>query len=67
MLRSGDSEMTLSQIEADVAYSEKPTYRSVNRTGEWARELEQLSIQHFGKRYDSNRDALTSCGVWKPL
>ncbi len=67
MLRSGDSEMTLSEIEVDIAYSEKPTYRSVNRKGEWKRSLEQLSTQHFGKKYDPNRTALSSTGVWKPM
>jgi hypothetical protein len=67
LLRSGDSELTLSQIEADITYSEKPTYRSVNRKIEWARELEQLSIQHFGKKYDPNRSAMTNTGVWKPM
>lgn len=67
MLRSGDSEMTLSKIEADVSYSERPTYRSVNRKGEWKRELEQLSTQHFGKKYDPNRSASANMGVWRPL
>jgi len=67
MLRSGDSELTLSQIEADITYSEKPTYRSVNRKVEWERELEQLSIRNFGKKYDPNRAALPSTGAWKQM
>lgn len=67
MLRSGDSELTLSQIEADVTYSEKPTYRSVNRKGEWARELEQSSKSYFGKRYDPSTSALPSSGAWKAI
>jgi hypothetical protein len=67
MLRSGDSELTLSQIEADVSYSEKPTYRSVNRKAEWARELEQASSQHFGKKYDPTTPALATTGAWKPI
>src|SRR6266700_2367728 len=58
ILRSGDSELTLSQIEADVSHSEKPAYRSVNRKSEWARELEQASKQHFDKRYDPRSPAL---------
>jgi hypothetical protein len=59
--------MTLSEIEADITYSEKPTYRSVNRKAEWARELEQLSTQYFGKKYEPDRSALTSIGVWKNM
>jgi len=67
MLRSGESELTLSEIEAEISYSEKPTYRSVNRKAEWARELEQLSTGHFGKKYDPGRPALVSMGAWKPM
>ena len=67
ILRSGDSEMTLPEIEADIAYSEKPTYRSVNRKIEWARELEKSSAQHFGKKYDASRPALTSPSSWKSM
>ena len=65
MLRSGNSRLTLSEIEADIAYSEKPAYRSVNRNAEWARELEQSSKGYFAKRYDPTSAPLQSTGTWK--
>ena len=67
MLRSGDSPFTLTQVEADVAHSATPPYRSVNRKKEWANELEHASKRHFGSRYDSATPPLQSIGTWKKL
>src|SRR5262249_3970472 len=47
ILRSGDSELTLSEIKLMVTHSEEPAYRSVGRKNEWRRELENLSRTHF--------------------
>jgi hypothetical protein len=67
ILRSGKSEMTLSDIEARVTYSEKPTYRSVDRKSEWARELAASSQSHFGSKYDGVTPPLISLGTWKSI
>jgi len=67
ILRSGNSQLTLSEIEADVSYSEKPAYRSVNRKAEWSRELEKASKLHFDRKYDPSSPALHSIGMWKPI
>ncbi len=67
MLRSGDSEMTLTQIEALVTYSEKGPYRSVNRTNEWRQELIGSSRREFGAKYDAATTPSRTAGKWRPI
>lgn len=67
ILRSGDSELKLSEIEAMVMYSEEPPYRSVDRKTEWARELESLSRRRFDGQYDGATPPTESAGKWKRL
>lgn len=67
MLRSGFSHLTLSQIEALVASSQFPIYRSVQRKEEWTAELEQLSRIHFGNKYDAATPPNSQYGSWKRL
>ena len=67
ILRSGDSELTLSQIEALITYSLEPAYRSVGRKTEWAQELKQLSTGHFGSQYNGSTPPDTDAGSWKKL
>ncbi len=67
MLRSGDSERTLTQIESIVEDYEKPEYRAVGRKREWASELASLSKKRFGKQYDALTPPDDSWGRWRPL
>jgi hypothetical protein len=67
MLRSGDSELTLTQVEALVTCSEKGPYRSVNRTNEWRQELIGSSRREFGARYDASTPPSRNFGKWKRL
>lgn len=67
MLRSGNSELTLSEIEAMVMYSEEPPYRSVDRKSEWSKELESLSRERFNGQYDGQTSPSMSAGKWKRL
>lgn len=67
ILRSGDSELTLSGIKAMVTHSEEPAYRSVGRKNEWKRELESLSRDHFGTQYDALAPNANDAGKWKRL
>jgi hypothetical protein len=67
ILRSGDSELTLSEIEALVRYSEKPVYRSVDRRKEWTAELVASSEREFGPKYDDAKPPSTNAGKWKAL
>jgi hypothetical protein len=67
MLRSGDSELKLSEIEAMIMYSEEPPYRSVGRKTEWTRELESLSRARFNGQYDGTTPAAASAGTWRLL
>jgi hypothetical protein len=62
MLRSGDSELTLAQIEALVTYSAKGPYRSVNRTNEWRQELISATRREFGDRYAATTPAAQTAG-----
>lgn len=67
ILRSGDSELTFSEIEALVTYSMEPAYRSVGRKTEWKRELENLSRNHFNSEYDGTTPPAISAGRWRKL
>jgi hypothetical protein len=67
ILRSGDSALTLSDIEAMVVDSWYPKYRAVQRSREWATELEQLSIAHFGDAYDAKTPPNAVSGTWRTL
>lgn len=67
ILRSGDSPLTLSEIEAHVTESWFPTYRAVQRSIEWAKELERLSVAHFGQEYDPQKPPNSQYGTWRPL
>jgi len=67
ILRSGKSEMTLTDIEALVTYSEKPAYRSVERKNEWRRELVSSSQREFGSSYDEQTPPSDSAGNWRGL
>ena len=67
ILRSGDSPLTLSQIEAFVTGSQFATYRAVQRATEWAEELELLSRAQFGQEYDANTPPNGRHGAWKKL
>jgi len=67
MLRSGSSELTVSDIEKLITYSEGPAYRSVDRKNEWQRDLERLSRAHFGAGYDDTTRPAQKAGKWKAL
>lgn len=67
ILRSTQSPLTLSEIEALVEQSRYPTYRAVQRSGEWAKELERLSQAHFGQDYDAQTPPNAKYGPWKAI
>lgn len=67
MLRSGDSELTFTNLESLITYSEKPPYRSVNRTNEWREELIGSSRREFGARYDATTPPSRTAGTWKRI
>jgi hypothetical protein len=67
ILRSGDSELTLSEIEAMVTDSKEPAYRSVGRVKEWKQELEDYSKDVFGPQYDPTAPPDPNAGRWKRL
>lgn len=67
ILRSGDSSLTLSEIEALVTGSQFAAYRAVQRANEWALELETLSRAQFGQEYDPKTPPNGRHGTWKRL
>jgi hypothetical protein len=67
MLRSGDSSLTLSDIEKLVKDFRFATYRSVDRAKEWADELAALSRAELGPAYDSSTPPNSRLGTWKKL
>src|SRR6185503_11819360 len=66
ILRSGDSPLTFSEIEAEIGESEKPIYRSVDRESEWTTELIESSKRMFGSKYDGEKPS-SMPGKWKRL
>src|SRR5689334_4291193 len=67
ILRSGKSDLTLHDIEAQVTYSERPVYRSVERKSEWTRELVNSSQREFGNSYDGVTPPSNNAGHWRML
>lgn len=67
ILRSGDSTLKLSDIEACVTYSEKPVYRSVGRTTEWSSELAASSAREFGAKFDQSTPPSNTAGRWRQM
>ena len=67
ILRSGKSDLTLRDIEAQVTYSERPVYRSVERKNEWTRELVTSSQREFGNSYDGVTPPSNNAGQWRTL
>jgi hypothetical protein len=67
ILRSGDSLLKLSDLEALVTYSERPVYRSVGREAEWTAELIESSKRFFGAKYDDRTRPTNDVGRWKRL
>jgi hypothetical protein len=67
ILRSGDSLLKFSDIEALITYSERPVYRSVDRKAEWTAELVASSQREFGAKYDGNTPPADQAGKWKRL
>jgi hypothetical protein len=67
MLRSGDSTLTLTDIEKLVKDDRYAAYRSVERAKEWANELAVLSHAEFGPKYDPTTPPKSRFGTWKKL
>ncbi len=67
MIRSGDSRLTASQIEALVEQAEPPAYRSVNHAG-WKDDCQAASVEHFGSAHvDVTSPNPPTLGKWKRL
>lgn len=67
ILRSGNSELELADIENMINYSTFPEYRAVGRRNEWRSDLIRLSQQRFASNYNSTEFPNTSFGEWKNI
>lgn len=68
MLRSGNSEKTAGDIEAEVTdYFIPKIKRSVGRVADWKAELEKESNERFGEQVDLNSEPNPTWGRWKQL
>ena len=67
MVRSGDSTMTASQLEALVEEAEEAAYRSVSHI-RWKDDCRAASERHFGSaNVDSTSPNPATLGKWKRL
>lgn len=68
IVRSGDSTMTASQIEALIDYAEKPAFRSVNLIPLWRADCQGASERHFGAVHvDPTTPNPATLGRWRHM
>jgi hypothetical protein len=68
IVRSGDSTMTASQIEALVEYAEEAAYRSVKLIPRWKADCQAASERHFGAAHvNVNTPNPATLGTWKRM
>ena len=68
IVRSGDSTMTASQIEALVEYAEEAAYRSVKLIPRWKADCRAASERHFGAVHvDVTTPNPATLGTWKRM
>ena len=68
IVRSGDSMLKASEIEAQVEYAEEPAFRSVKLIPRWKDDCKAASEKHFGAAHvDLTTPNGTALGNWQRL
>lgn len=68
IVRSGDSELTASEIENMVEYAFEPAYRSVKLISRWKSDCQAAAADHYGKAHvdEATRNPAT-LGNWRRM